>query len=326
MNKGTKIVLFTGLGILVAGVLFSVIAFALSGFRFGGNPFAAKETNAAVKTVELEFTEAFSNVDISVPSAEITVYQSNDNTARIEYTAQLDEMEYEACVKNDTLIFRRGDDAEGMQWTNPAQIMQNISNLVSMGSFYEKKLDLYLPKRAYEKLSIASASGDIFSDKSFTVKDASLASVSGEITVSHLENAETISLKTTSGSIRATDMDAKSYFEVLTVSGETYLERIKSSGKLFGASTSGEIGIRAASFEDAELETISGDISLEDVAAKTLSAKTVSGDVEGSVDSSIDVHASSVSGEIHVPSGNGDKWYINTTSGDINLHSQRDDA
>lgn len=321
MNKGTKIVLFTGLGILIVGVLLGVIAFALSGFRFRGNPFAATETSAAVKTIELEFNEDFANVDISVPSAEVTVLPSKDKIARIEYTAQQDELDYEAYVKDNTLVFRRPDNAADMDWATPTQIMENITNLISTGNFLEKQLTLYLPKKAYEKLEISTASGDILSEQDFSFKEASLASVSGEITLSNLKNAESVSLKATSGSIRAANMDVKSFFEVLTVSGDSQLDSIKVSGKLMAAATSGEIRLRDASFSDTEIETISGDVSLENVTSKTLSATTVSGEVTGRVDATIDVHASSVSGEIRVPGGSGDKWYINTTSGDINLHS-----
>lgn len=318
MNKGTKIVLFTGLGILIAGVIVSVIAFALSGFRFR-NAFAAEGAKRELKTIELTFPEAFSNIDISVPAADVTIYPTDDKAARIEYTSQDEEKDLEAYVKEDTLVFKRVEDPKDMQWLHPAQIMDNLASLMASGFIHEIKLDLYLPKRDYQKLELSSASGDIFSDKDLSAKEVSFSSVSGDISISALKNAETISLKTTSGSIHAYGLDIRSDLEALSVSGDVSLKQISAGGKLMSATTSGDLILRGISFDDASLDTISGDIVLEDVSAKTLFAKSVSGDVTGNAEESLNVHASSVSGNIRVPQGSKDNWKIETTSGDIRL-------
>ena len=73
MRKGTKIFLFTGLGIFAAGILICIIAFAVNGFRRPSFiPSSSASEQIIRETVEKEIAEEFDNIqaDVIYPTSE----------------------------------------------------------------------------------------------------------------------------------------------------------------------------------------------------------------------------------------------------------------
>ena len=323
MRKGIKIVLFTGLGILVAGVIICAIIFAVHGFNWrsmirqsGHTASSAANLQEMTKTID----EAFDSLEVDVASAEVCVKKSTDGTCRIEYMDDPDNEQYEIKVQDGRLIFRNV--ATGWDWNSAKDVLNNVLDAVGNGyDFEEKAVTVYLPEKAYQTLEIGSASGDIVIDDELTFADAHISTASGDVALRNIKGLLQLSISTASGKIGLADMTIESGLVVSSASGDIALDQVTVNARATIGTVSGEVKLTKTVFAEGHVDTTSGDIYLTYPEADKMEIDTTSGSVTGHISPEYHVHVDTVSGDVNTLSGEKGDWDIETVSGDVDLWS-----
>lgn len=328
MKKSTKIVLFTGLGLLCAGIVICVLVFVLNGFRLTPAADSKKTAGGEPETFERIVSDPFDAIEIKAASANVEIQPSSpDKQCRIRFEKVYGASDYETQVNGGTLIIKNTQDDSGWDWKNPAQLLEHIFGSIGDGFSENGKLILYLPEDTYRQLNIATASGDISSDMQLKAAEVNLASASGDIRTGNLKDTETVNIATASGKIEVSDFSARSALNLESISGDIQIASCnkdvpgeKTHSFMDITSTSGKILLTDAVFASGKLKTVSGDIKLENAESETMEIETTSGEVTGRIGSTYHVEVSTVSGDVNVPSGTRGNWHIKTVSGDVNLN------
>ena len=344
MRRWVKALLFTGLGILAAGLIALFIAYAINGFSFRRAILPGHHSgNVALKNVEENIDEEFSNLLMEVASYDIRLEKSEDGICHIKYKDVDEEgSSFQIGVENGTLKIKQINDDIGLDWDSLDHILDNLYNKMDQGfgiELQEGEFVIALPEREYDTLELKTASGEIVSEQPVSCSTANMSSASGELVVQNIKGKNSLNLATASGSVYVKNAEGfemmniasasgevvvdnavlSSEINITTTSGEMKLDKVSVNGKAELESTSGTISLINTTFVSGEVETTSGEVYLENAAAETLSINTTSGDVFGRIDADINVHGTTTSGDFHAPSGSKGNWEINTTSGDVNL-------
>ncbi|MBR5932102.1 MAG: DUF4097 family beta strand repeat protein [Lachnospiraceae bacterium] len=323
MRKGIKTVLFTGLGILVAGVIICAIIFAVHGFNWrsmirqtGHSASSDYHLQEMAKTID----EAFDSLEVDVASAEVYVKKSTDGTCRIEYMDDPDNEQYEIKVQDGRLIFR--NKATGWDWNSAKDVLNNVLDAVGNGfDFEEKAVTVYLPEKAYQTLEIGSASGDITIDDELSFADAHISTASGEVNIQKIKGLLQMSISTASGEVELADMTIESGLVVSSASGNITVEQVTVNARADISTVSGEVKLSKTVFAEGNIDTTSGDIYLDYPEADKMEIDTTSGSVTGHISPEYHVHVDTVSGDVNTLSGEKGDWDIETVSGDVDLRS-----
>ena len=324
MRKGIKVVLFTGLGILVVGVIICAIIFAVNGFNWRSliRNSSGTSTSSGVHLEEVTKTidEEFDSLEVDVASAEVYVKKSTDGTCRIEYMDDPDNEQYEIKVQNGRLIFR--NIATGWDWNSAKDVLDNVLNAVGNGfTMEEKAVTVYLPEKTYQTLEIGSASGDIVIDDEQHFADAHISTASGSVDLRNIKGLLQVSISTASGEIKLADMTIESGLVVSSASGDIALDQVIVNGRVKLGSVSGEVSLTKTVFAEGNIDTTSGDIHLSYPEADKMEIDTTSGSVTGHISPEYHVHVDTVSGDVSTLCGEKGDWDIETVSGDVDLRS-----
>lgn len=160
-------------------------------------------------------------------------------------------------------------------------------------------IELTLPRRAWERLSITTASGEVTLREGLNARLVSVATASGDVEIAPGLECQRMEVRTASGDLRIRD----ACFEELTFRS--------ASGDLDGDGLNGPV----------RAETMSGDIELAGC-FPALHCSTASGDVEvctGVLPGQLEVSSKSGDCEVAVPDGAGFTVQFRTVSGE--LHS-----
>ncbi len=314
MKKTTKITLLVALCLVVAGCATSIVAFALGG--------SFEESTREVKhPIEGEFV----SIDIGVAEADVRLEVSEDGTG-YAVCDESDRIAYAVEVRDGTLLLR---DSHDRPWYERFGISTGRSCRVT----------LYLPKGAYDRLSIGTSGGDILSEEvglSFT--HATLASGSGRISFTSPVRGE-LTASTSSGDIALSDMTLTA-LTATTGSGKLSLADL-TADSVQASTGSGRLALSYVRADEMNLETSSGAVTLYHAfAEKKLQAVTSSGDVRldrcdagelhlqtssGSIEGTLlsdklfDARTNSGSINCPPPAANGGKCTVRTSSGDIDI-------
>ena len=339
MSKAAKILLFTGLGILAAGIIISVIAFAVTGFniraiaRPAGNSGSLKLTS---KDYTIE--EDFDNINVSMAAEDVRIQKSADGVCRVKMENVSVDGEYEVGVKNGTLEVINKD----MSWDS-SQGVDFVLDVLENGIGNDLgKVTVYLPKDMYQTMDIATASGEIFAEEKLSFSEVDLATASGDVHVQNLNNgaAESAAPEGAAGATQGTSAIA---------SGEAGTKEEAASGKQAAADALVE-GTASVAAEEAgaamtgslvlNIAAASGDIYVQNCSMDSLNISASSGDVRGAdlqvaADANIETSSGdieltniTVGGQASVKSTSGcvsvtrssfRQGDINTTSGDVRL-------
>ena len=351
MRRWVKGLLFTGLGIIIAGIIALFIAFAINGFSWKrtllpGQP----KKDAKINTLEETINDEFSNINVDLGAADIKVEKAEDGICRVTYKYRGEDPHLEIGVSNDAFleiggsgntleIKQEGSDVD-FDWENLDQILDHLYNQVNQSFDNELgTLVIYLPEKEYEIVDIYTASGEIESVNPISCKEANLhtasgdiqlenikgksmlnlAAASGDLSIKNTEGFETVNIAVASGNIEINDTAISSQMNASAASGDITLNQVRVSGRADLESTSGEIRLINTEFQEGEVETTSGDIYLEYAKAEKLFLKTTSGNIYGRIDADINVRGTTTSGDYSAPSGTKGEWRTETTSGDVKL-------
>ena len=351
MRRWVKGLLFTGLGIIIAGIIALFIAFAINGFSWKrtllpGQP----KKDAKINTLEETINEEFSNIKVDLGAADIKVEKAEDGICRVEYKYRGEDPHLEIGVSSDvfleiggsgnTLEIKQEGSNVDFDWEHLDQILDNLYNQVNQSFDNELgTLVIYLPEKEYEIFDIYTLSGEIESVHPISCKEANLhtasgdlqlenikgksmlnlAAASGDLSIKNIEGFETVNIAVASGDVAVNNAAFSSQINATTTSGEMTLNQVAVSGSAKLESTSGAIRLINTEFQEGDVETTSGEIYLEYAKAEKLLLKTTSGDIVGRIDADINVHGTTTSGDYSAPSGTKGEWRTETTSGDVKL-------
>lgn len=324
MRKSTKIILFTGLGILCAGILVCIIAFALNGFQIRRAPSGTAGIPNERHEFEGEIPEEIQNLEIEMTSENISVKPSSDGRTYWSYQGPLEKEDLIISSERGTFTLRWIDSGDGVNWNSPAQILDNILFFAERWIDHAPldiggKLTLYLSEKEYDSLTVRTASGELLVESGLSFQSVVLNSVSGEIDVQKITGLKDLLLSSTSGDISAKETEVASDFLASSVSGEISVRDMNVAGKAGFSTTSGSILLKDSLFHEAKIDTTSGKVLLDEIQSETCTAETVSGDVRGTIDADTKVLTKTVSGDVRVPNGSKGDWSVKTISGDILL-------
>lgn len=323
-----------GITALIVGIALTLVGAAIVFFVFLGVGFDFAQLNydfvsgSSKPYVEKTYdvNEKFDSIYIEDSSADIYFEMATGDKAYVE-SYEDEDVNYDVKVKNKTLYINRKTKSD--------------LEIFSIGINTEQaRLTVYLPKKAYDELTINTASSDITLDSKFEfesvdidvasgdvsfgskvsksldidaassdvsvsgceAKNIKLHTASGEITVNGLKNCEEADISTASGEIDVADTKAK-IIKCSSASGDQSYNNVIAENKFELHSGSGEIMLYGCDAKDIDINTASGDVYAELLSKKMIVTDTAGGDVN------IDYDAHGENGECNV----------NTASGDITI-------
>ena len=295
MKTAKKVWLIVAGGLVLLGLILFVCALAYTGFDV---------QNLSTVLLQEKITvidEPFQNIRIEETESDVEFVLSNDNTCKVSYMEGegVSRMVY---VQDGTLIVRREDD---QKW------------LVRIGVWTQKmKTTVYLPKNAYESLSV---SGNIFVPSSFSFTLATIENTSGNIQSAASMETEMFA-RTVSGNI-SIEQASPQTLTAITTSGNLSLSSMTVRGEATMKTVSGDVNLKQTRVEnELSCSSTSGNVTFEQSDAGSLRVETVSGDVSGTLLSQKMFQVQSTSGNTNVPlSQSGGICTVTTMSGNVHL-------
>ncbi len=329
MRKGTKIVLFIGLGILAIGLIIVIAISAANQFSFrriienstSGN----KQVETEEKRIEKDITEPFTDVEIICVADHVIIKEAENGTCHLAYTEDA-YTQYTVTVEQGTLkITQEGSEIE-WDWKNLKNILPQLldKGVTQLGAAMEDSHDLILtlPAGTYGKINVTNVSGGLEIGENLSATEVNLATVSGNVNAEGLINVRDINAATTSGKVSLRNMKLSGEVNAATVSGGVVLESIETPGEVSLATNSGKTELIDSVIGKGNIEGVSGSIVLTNFDADTMEIELVSGSIKGTIRSPKEFHVETTSGDISVPNGTGGIWKIKTVSGDVRIDLQ----
>ena len=329
MRKGTKIVLFIGLGILAAGLITVITIFAINRFSFQrivtNSTSENKPVEKEAKRIEKDITEPFTDIEILCVADHVIIKEADSNICHLEYTEDA-YTQYVVTVESGTLKITQDSEDISWDWKNLKDILPNLldKGFNELGAAFEDSHDLILtlPAASYGKVTVTNVSGGVEVAEKISAKDFNLATVSGTIRAEGLSSVSNINTATTSGKIELRNMTLTGDINAATVSGGIILEGIETPGKALLATTSGKIELTETVLGKGDIDGVSGGIQLKNMDAENMKIELISGSVKGTIRTTKEFHVETTSGKVSVPNGAGGVWEIETVSGDVKIDLQ----
>lgn len=298
MNKGFKIALIVAGALILVGIVLCIIALALNGFK----PF--KLGSGTLVEASQTVTEEFSGITVECSDCDVQLLPSSDGSCRIDSKIG-QRQKLTVSVKGGVLKVKCEDTRKWYELFG--------------FHFGSTVLKLYLPKEAYEKLTVSTASGDVAVGAPFSFTEASLRTASGELSFTAQAEAS-LTLETASGDVTVKGLSGEAKIQISTASGDIDISRVTCAGCTVN-SASGEVDLEDVILSGRmQIHSVSGDVELERCDAGSISIHTTSGDVEGTLLTGKQFKTRTASGDVRVPSDSGSgACEIKTASGDIEI-------
>lgn len=323
---------------IILGTVIMLVSLVSCGFNFKDLDTAKKETN------EYEISDAFDNIYVNSDTADVTFIPTESNSVKVVCKNEKKNMKHYVSVNNGTLEIKINDERK---WYDH----------ISVFSFSEAEILVYLPEHEYDELKIESDTSDVEipSDFKFKSIDVSLSTgdtecrasatefikisaSTGEIEVENVTtgaleitastgdvdidgaNANSISVKTSTGDIDVSNLTVNGAFSTNVSTGE--VEICDVSCKSFASTGStGKLSItRLVAAEAVDIKRDTGDVTLDNCDAGEIVITTDTGDVKASLLTEKVFITRTDTGKIRVPeTTTGGKCKITTDTGDITV-------
>lgn len=317
MKKAVKIWLITAAGLILLGcALFAGVMMALNW------NFSALSTDSCEPHLH-EIDEPVTSVRIQTDTADIRILPSDKPEASV-LCMEPSNRRHRVRMEAGTLVIEQEDDRA---WYEHISI-----------SFDSPRVNVYLPRGAYEALIVQSDTGDVDVSKefSFTSMDisedtgdvTSAASVSGAVRI-HTDTgsielkgitAGSLELKTSTGDVTVSNSTCEGDMAVTVTTGDTKLIAVTCQSLTAKGST-GDLtlqGVLAAEYVTVERST--GDVKFDRCDAAEITVTTDTGDVSGSLLTDKIFTVETDTGRKDIPqSVSGGPCRITTDTGDIRL-------
>jgi lia operon protein LiaG len=244
------------LGIGVVGTLVSVSA--SGGFSF--------ETYEIKDEIVIENKE-IDDLNFHFASSDIEVIPTTDENIRVELEGRISRK------LKEKLSLVAKEDGNQVDVT----LHDNNQKILNIGiQIYDTNIRIHVPKKEYNSITIATASGDIGTEGILAKK---------------------LTVKANSGDIRVESSEGRESFDVITSSGDITVEQAKSE-KIALASSSGDVYLKGSQATNTSTVASSGDVVLSK-ASGNIETITSSGDISLSNQQPTgDIIAKSSSGDV----------------------------
>lgn len=220
------------------------------------------------------------SIDIRYISANVTIIENNDDQIVLKEYMNHNDPEYFA------LISKTAGSLKIEAGKRPPRIKLSVN------------VEIYMPQKYYNKLSVVTTSGKINVTTKFNAGDVDITSTSGTIALQPA-TVESIQLKTTSGRIEAENI----------------------TGNITAQSTSGNILIKSTEGSKLNISCTSGTIELEKIKSDVINLKNTSGKMIAD-NISGKLTAQNTSGQIRITNAEG-MADLKSTSGAVTATYQR---
>lgn len=318
MNSTKKIIWIAAILILV-GAVFCIGAMAAGGFDWN------RLGTMSYVTRTHRIDQAFSGIVVESEEYSVRLLPSQDGECKVLCTDSEDgKLFHTVSVLEGTLTIRRQDDRSWHEHVGT--------------SFAKMEIEVYLPQKDYESLTVRTASGRVEVSRELSFADARVETASGSVHFS-AEAGKELTVKTASGRIQISNASPEA-MSVRSASGSITLEAIHGDSRLNSETASGRITLTNVECREVTVDTESGGIRFTDVLAseklsarsasgsvhlercdaEALSIRTTSGSVKGSLLSEKVFLTDTSSGSVSVPrTVSGGVCEITTASGSIKI-------
>lgn len=306
MKKSTKISLLVSLALVLAGAL--MIFISLLGVGFDMRNFSDMTFEKKV----FDITDSFEVVHIIEETDDIELYPSDEKTCKI--VCYDSDRTYHECF-----VDKKSDKLE----KNHLRVLYRDER-----AWYEKimplfkgdrKVQIYLPEKAYNELAVSSVNSDISVPSDFTFDKANIHTVNGKIGL-NANITKWVSVEATNGEINLSgEISGKIHAD--TVNGKITAKNIKSAETADFSTTNGNIELDGDTVVYLCAHSTNGSIKFGTTVSDRIDIETVNGSITGTVVPDKKCVGRSVNGNVSVPNkvdSNGD-YYFKTVNGNIDI-------
>lgn len=318
MKTKTLVLMIVALSLIVAGLVVACVGVFMMDFNF-----FTLNTGKTV-TSSHDVTEDFHSISISEKTSDVVFLPSEDGNVKVVCNEQK-KMTHAVSVQNGVLTVKIID---SRKWYDH----------ISLFNFGNYKTTVYLPKGAYESLSVKTNTGDISMPDGYSFERATLfvdtgdinwqGDVSGAFQIDTdtgdvtVKNAVLGSLKLESdtGDVKMEKINGSGLFDLETSTGDIRMQSVTCGALKLEADTGDVTLTDTVSDGHAKIDTDTGDVKFVRADAATLDIETDTGDVTGSLRSAKIFYAKSGTGKVNVPQSTaGGLCNIKSGTGDIRI-------
>lgn len=322
MKKSGKIALLVAIALTVVGL--AVMFFAMLSVGFDFRRLDSSKYVSKTQPVTIDFDRI--SVELNVSDLEFVL--TEDDTCRVELYEN-EKTPHTVTMDGETLVIRETDERK---WYDHIGFQ-----------FDSAKVTVYLPKKAYDKLTVVGDTSDVTVPTGMTVSAAEISLSTGDVAF-YATVGDFVSIKTTTGDVTVADIGVKHTATLTTETGEITLRSVTASAVCFetdtgdveldnvnceqltGKSDTGDISLdNVIVTGHLNLESDTGDVELERCDAATLSIRTSTGDVEGTLLSAKVFHTDTSTGDVVIDpyTTEGGRCEIFTSTGDIHIRIEK---
>ena len=284
-------------------VLFSSLAFVIV-MSFAGWDFS-KLATVKYETREVEISDSFNKISISLDTADLVLLPSEDEKCKIVATEQ-EKLTHLVTVEENTLKIKSSDTF-------------NWYDKIHLFNFGSNKITVYLPKQSFESLNISTSTGNInvpqdFSFRSIDIEvstadvDCSASSTgslkikntTGNVFVNGIFYAS-VDLSVSTGDIKLLDATCVGDVTLKVGTGNATVSNVTCTNFTLDGSTSDVKLSTVLSSGKMNVKTGTGSITLLGCNASEFDFKATTGDITGSLRSSKVFDAHATTGDVSVP-------------------------
>lgn len=298
MNKATKIALLIAAVMVVLGIL--LLMWAMFGLRWDFH--ALSTTKYETKTHIL--SQDFDRIAIQTDTADVRILLAEDGQGKLVINQQ-EKLGHRVSVEEGTLTVTMED-------------TRNWYDHITLFSFGESSITLYLPEADYEALLVELSTGDVALQEEVYIGDVNIATTTGDIRVDCL-TADEIKLSVSTGDVTANSVTCLGDVQVAVSTGRTQLRGLWCENLVSTGST-GDITLEDGTAGTVSITRSTGDVHFQDADAGEITVSTDTGDVTGTLRSHKIFVTQTDTGDVRVPqSTSGGLCQITTDTGDIHL-------
>lgn len=251
-------------------------------------------------------SEGLTGLDIRTASGDVTFGLSQDDNIYIVELANgelTEEQMAQIQVVDGILQIRQGNKS-------------SVGTLLFSYGMLSSDFEIYLPKRAWNSLSVTTTSGDVELDKEMEIASLHIHSTSGDLELP-LVACGSAQIETVSGDVELSGHAQE--LRLVTVSGD--FDFNGSAGRVSLSTTSGDMALRLDNVPDAlDVTAVSGDTKLwiPDNDGFSLHYNRVSGDIRSDFDLKTSLNAKN--GTAVYLSGGQRTYSMQSVSGDLRIY------